>query len=87
VLIAEDLLRQPGVAGCVPESRRQTSEQARVEGVMQDQSADEFFDLARTASSPFMRAYLQRVAVGYLSTEGELRAFKSHDVATSEPTG
>jgi hypothetical protein len=29
-------------------------------------AADEFFELARTTSSPFMRAYYQRVAERYL---------------------
>jgi hypothetical protein len=37
-------------------------------------AAHEYFDLARTASSPFMRAYYQRVAQRYLSSEGELSA-------------
>jgi hypothetical protein len=54
-----------------------------VEGVVQDplssadrnlKAADDFFEVARNASSPFMRAYYQRVAVRYLSTEGELKA-------------
>jgi hypothetical protein len=53
-----------------------------VGGDMQDQlssadrnlkAADEFFDLAKTASSPFMRAYYERVALRYLSSEGELK--------------
>jgi hypothetical protein len=35
-------------------------------------AAHEYFDLARTASSPFMCAYYQRVAQRYLSSEGEL---------------
>jgi hypothetical protein len=37
-------------------------------------SADEFFDLSRAASSPFLREYYYRVALRYLSTEGELKA-------------
>jgi hypothetical protein len=36
-------------------------------------AAEEFFELARTTSSPFMRAYYQRVAERYLSSEGEVR--------------
>ncbi len=36
-------------------------------------AADEFFDLARKASSPFMRAYYERVALRYLSSQGELK--------------
>jgi hypothetical protein len=52
---------------------------------MQDQSrtdrnveaADEFFDLAKTAPTPFMRAYYERVALRYLSSEGELKAHAS----------
>jgi hypothetical protein len=51
-------------------------------------AAEEFFGLARTASSPFMRAYYQRVAERYLSSEGELRSLKRHDgtAATIEKT-
>ena len=37
-------------------------------------SADEFFDLSKAASSAFMRDYYYRVALRYLSTEGELKA-------------
>jgi hypothetical protein len=69
-------------------------------GVMQDplsgidrnvKSADEFFDLAKTATSPFMRAYYQRVVVRYLSSEGdssegELRAAERQAISTG-PTG
>jgi hypothetical protein len=36
-------------------------------------AAEEFFELARTASSPFMRAYYQRIAERYLLSEGEVR--------------
>jgi hypothetical protein len=36
-------------------------------------AADEFFALSRTATSPFMRAYYQRVGERYLSSQGELR--------------
>jgi hypothetical protein len=36
-------------------------------------AAEEFFDLARNASSPFMRAYYERVALRYLTSEGELK--------------
>jgi len=42
-------------------------------------AAEEFFELARTTSSPFMRAYYQRVAERYLSSEGEVRSLKRHD--------
>ena len=36
-------------------------------------AAEEFFALARSTPSPFMRSYYQRVAERYLSSEGELR--------------
>jgi hypothetical protein len=39
-------------------------------------AADEFFALARTATSPFTRAYYQRVAERYLSSQGELKPMK-----------
>jgi hypothetical protein len=35
--------------------------------------AEEFFGLAKNASSPFMRAYCRRVAERYLSSQGELK--------------
>jgi hypothetical protein len=37
-------------------------------------AAEDFFALARTAPSPFMRRYYQRVGERYLSSEGELRS-------------
>jgi hypothetical protein len=36
-------------------------------------AAQEFFDLARKAPTPFMRTYYERVALRYLSSEGELK--------------
>jgi hypothetical protein len=36
-------------------------------------AADEFFALARTATSSFMRAYYRRIGERYLSSQGELR--------------
>jgi hypothetical protein len=39
-------------------------------------AAEEFFELAKTASSPFMREYYRRVAERYLSSEGELKSLK-----------
>jgi hypothetical protein len=45
-------------------------------------TADDFFKLAKNASSPFMRAYYRRVAERYL---GELKPMKSRtDVARSD---
>jgi hypothetical protein len=49
-------------------------------------AADKFFDLARTTTSPFMRAYCQRVATRYLSTEGELRAPEQIGMLPTAPT-
>jgi hypothetical protein len=39
-------------------------------------AAEEFFELAKNASSPFMRAYYRRVAERYLSSQGELRSVR-----------
>ena len=39
-------------------------------------AAEEFFELAKNASSPFMRAYYRRVAERYLSSQGELKPLK-----------
>jgi hypothetical protein len=38
-------------------------------------AVEDFFELAKSASSPFMRAYYQRVAERYLS-HGELKSLK-----------
>jgi hypothetical protein len=39
-------------------------------------AAEEFFELAKNASSPFMRTYYRRVAERYLSSQGELKSMK-----------
>jgi hypothetical protein len=39
-------------------------------------AAEEFFELAKNASSPFMRAYYRRVGERYLSSQGELKPAK-----------
>jgi hypothetical protein len=39
-------------------------------------AAEDFFALAKSASSPFIRAYYQRVAERYLSSEGDLKQLK-----------
>jgi hypothetical protein len=39
-------------------------------------AVEDFFELAKSASSPFMCAYYQRVAERYLSSHGELKSLK-----------
>jgi hypothetical protein len=39
-------------------------------------AAEDFFELAKHADSPFMRAYYRRVAARYLSSHGELKSLK-----------
>ena len=39
-------------------------------------AAEEFFELATNASSPFLQAYYRRVAERYLSSQGELKPAK-----------
>jgi hypothetical protein len=39
-------------------------------------AAEEFFELAKDAGSPFMRTYYRRVAERYLSSQGELKSLK-----------
>jgi hypothetical protein len=46
-------------------------------------AAEEFFALARTATSSFMRAYYQRVAERYLSSERELKSLKGPDIGVT----
>jgi hypothetical protein len=38
------------------------------------EAADKFLALSKTAETPFMRAYYERVALRYLSSEGALKA-------------
>jgi hypothetical protein len=48
-------------------------------------AAEEFFQLAKNASSPFMRAYYRRVGERYLSSQGELKpARRPTDVPVAE---
>jgi hypothetical protein len=45
-------------------------------------AAEEFFELAKNSSSPFLQAYYRRVAERYLSSQGELKPVKKQsDVA------
>jgi hypothetical protein len=47
-------------------------------------AADEFFALSKTAETPFMRAYYERVALRYLSSEGGLKTVAGQGAPTSE---
>jgi hypothetical protein len=48
-------------------------------------AAEEFFELAKNASSPFMRAYYRRVAERYLSSQDELKPMqRPADVAVAD---
>jgi hypothetical protein len=40
-------------------------------------AAEDFFALAKSASSPFLQGYYRRVAERYLSSEGELKSLKN----------
>jgi hypothetical protein len=47
-------------------------------------AAEGFFELAKNASSPFMKAYYRRVAERYLSSQGELKPAKARsDIASA----
>jgi hypothetical protein len=48
-------------------------------------TAGDFFELTKTASSPFLQAYYRRVAERYLSSQGELKPAKgpSEDAAAN----
>ena len=39
-------------------------------------AAEDCFELAKSASSPFLQAYYRRVAERYLSSQGELKSLK-----------
>jgi hypothetical protein len=44
-------------------------------------AAEDFFELAKYASSAFMRAYYRRIAERYLSSEGGLKSLKKDRAA------
>ena len=46
-------------------------------------AAEDFFELAKNASSPFLRAYYRRVAERYLSSQGELKPAKGSGEAAA----
>ena len=46
-------------------------------------AAGDFYELAKTASSPFLQAYYRRVAERYLSSQGELRPGKGPSEAVT----
>jgi hypothetical protein len=46
-------------------------------------AADEFLVLSKTAATPFMRAYYKRVALRYLSSEGQMKEPDRHCAPTS----
>jgi hypothetical protein len=45
-------------------------------------AAEEFFELAKNASSPFVQAYYRRVSERYLSSQGELKSVKTQSDGT-----
>jgi hypothetical protein len=45
--------------------------------------ADEFLTLSKNAETPFMRAYYERIALRYLSSEGQLKAAPGQGAATA----
>jgi hypothetical protein len=45
-------------------------------------AADEFFVLSETAATPLMRAYYERVALRYLSSEGQMKEPARHRAPT-----
>jgi hypothetical protein len=48
-------------------------------------AAEEFFELAKNASSPFMKAYYRRVGERYLSSQGELEPAKHDPTLPARP--
>jgi hypothetical protein len=46
-------------------------------------AADEFLALSKTAETPFMRAYYERIALRYRSSEGELKAAVGRGLPTA----
>jgi hypothetical protein len=52
-----------------------------------EKMADEYAELAKDPSSPFLRAYFQRIAEQYrMHAAGELRAIGQEEVACHERT-
>jgi hypothetical protein len=46
-------------------------------------AAEDFFELAKNASSPFLQAYYRHVAERYLSSQGELKPAKGWSEAAA----
>jgi hypothetical protein len=46
-------------------------------------AAEDFFESAKNASSPFLQAYYRRVAERYLSSQGELKPAKGSGEAAA----
>jgi hypothetical protein len=66
--------------GKMPDTMRRADRYQKVAG--------EYYDLARAASSPFLRAYYQRTAEEYrVRAQGELRVLEREAVATVERGG
>jgi hypothetical protein len=48
-------------------------------------AAEEFLAMSKTAETPFVRAYYERVALRYLSSEGKLNVLPGQSAATASP--
>jgi hypothetical protein len=46
-------------------------------------AAEDFFELAKNASSPFLQAYYRRIAERHLSSQGELKPAKGRSEAAA----
>ena len=58
-------------AALVASARSQLGRELKAAQVKRElKAAEDFFELAKNASSPFMRAYYRRVAERYLSSHG-----------------
>ena len=48
-------------------------------------AAEDFFELAKNADSPFLQSYYRRVAERYLSSKGELKKGRSEAATANLP--
>ncbi len=75
---------RPWVPRVDPWFRRRTMIDPSSKAGREPKAAEEFFELARTANLPFMRAYYRRVAERYLSSQGKLKPMRTGRCRSAE---
>jgi len=72
----QDMLERAALVAAARSRLERELKAAQVERELK--AAEDFFGLAKNASSPFMKAYYRHVAERYLSSQGGLKPATSH---------